>query len=80
MGSSFSTTEATVEVPVTTVDQLLAGTPVLQAVLAEAGSGHNQLGIRDIPFVQERCSSAARRASVVWRFAHHSCGAGRPRF
>jgi hypothetical protein len=40
-GSSFptaeNTLEATVEVPVTTVDQLLTGTPALQAVMADAG-------------------------------------------
>jgi hypothetical protein len=120
-GSSLSTTEATVEVPVTTVDQLLTGmtapllwkvdvegfepqvqqgavsaqrNPELQAVLLEAdspelqatmadagfsrflykplssqlqslspttqtGSGHNQLWIRDLPFVQQRCRAAA---------------------
>jgi len=120
-GFSLTTTEATVEVPVTTVDQLLTGTPApllwkvdvegfepqvlqgatqalhnpelkavlleadtpaLQAVMAEAGfsryvydpftrhlqplsaptqasSGHNQLWIRDLPFVQQRCRTAA---------------------
>ncbi len=120
-GSSLSTTEATVVVPVTTVDQLLAGTPApllwkvdvegfepqvlqgaaqalhnpqLKAVLLEAdtpalratmaaagfsrfvydpfsrqlqplgattqaSSEHNQLWIRDLPFVQQRCGTAA---------------------
>lgn len=120
-GSSLSTTETTVEVPVTTVDQLLTGTPApllwkvhvegfepqvlqgaaqalhnpelkavlleadtpaLQAVMADAGfsrllydpftrqlhplssatqagSSHNQLWIRDLPFVQQRCRTAA---------------------
>lgn len=124
-GSSFptaaNTLEATVEVPVTTVDQLLTGTlapllwkvdvegfepqvlqgaaqalhnpelkavlleadtPALQAVMADAGfsrfvydpftrqlhplsastqagSSHNQLWIRDLPFVQQRCRTAA---------------------
>jgi FkbM family methyltransferase len=120
IGSSHSTTEATVEVPVTTVDQLLSGapapllwkvdvegfepqvlqgaaqalrnpelravlleadSPALQATMAEAGftrfaydpftrqllplnaakqagSGHNQLWIRDQCFVQERCRTA----------------------
>jgi FkbM family methyltransferase len=76
-----NTLEATVEVPVTTVDQLLTGTPALQAVMADAGfsrfvydpftrqlqplsaatqpgSGHNQLWIRDLPFVQQRCRPA----------------------
>jgi FkbM family methyltransferase len=120
-GSSLSTTEATVEVPVTTVDQLLTGipapllwkvdvegfepqvlqgaaqalhnpplkavlleadTPALRATMAEAGfsrfvydpfsrllqplsaatqasSSHNQLWIRDLSFVQQRCRTAA---------------------
>lgn len=39
----------------TTVDQLLTGTPALQAVMADAGSGHNQLWIRDLSFAQQRC-------------------------
>jgi hypothetical protein len=61
---------------------LEAGTPSLQAVIADAGfsrflynpfsrqlqslstasqsgSGHNQLWIRDLPFVQQRCRAAA---------------------
>jgi len=119
--TAANTLEATVEVPVTTADQLLTGipapllwkvdvegfepqvlqgaaqalhnpelkavlleadTPALQAVMAAAGfsryaydpftrqlqplsastqsgSGHNQLWIRDLPFVQQRCRTAA---------------------
>ena len=41
-----------------TVDQLLTGTPALQAVMADAGSGHNQLWIRDLSFVNQRCRTA----------------------
>ncbi len=120
-GSSLSSDEATVEVPVTTVDDLLsdavpsllwkvdvegyesevlqgatqslsnpelravlleADNPALQATMQDAGfyrfvydpfsrqlkpildaqqskAGHNQLWIRDLPFVQERCRLAA---------------------
>jgi hypothetical protein len=47
------TLEATVEVQLTTVDQLLTGTPT------QAGSGHNQLWIGDLSFMQERCRTAA---------------------
>ncbi len=119
-GSTLPISEATVDVPVTTVDLLLmdtpapllwkvdvegfepqvlrgatqalhnpglravlleADTPLLQATMAQAGftrfvydpfrrqlqplnattedgSGHNQLWIRDLPFVQERCRTA----------------------
>ncbi len=60
-GSFLSTTEATVEVPLTTVNQLLTDTPVLQplSTATQARSSHNQLWIRDLPFVQQRCRTAA---------------------
>jgi hypothetical protein len=62
-GSSLSdaenTLEATVVAPHTTVDQLLTGTPT------QAGSGHNQLWIGDLSFVQERCRTAAPLALGV---------------
>jgi hypothetical protein len=72
--TSENTLEATVEVPVTTAHQLLTGTPapllwkvdveglepqVLRGAATQAGSGHNQLWIRDLPFPQQRCRTAA---------------------
>jgi hypothetical protein len=84
--TSENTLEATVEVPVTTAHQLLTGTPapllwkvdveglepqVLRGAATQAGSGHNQLWIRDLPFPRQRCRTPALvRVGRMARFLH----------